>query len=577
MNGGEIVARTLSAHGVDVLFTLIGGHIAPILVESKKQGIRVIDTRHEATAVFAADAWARLKGIPGVAVVTAGPGVTNTITAVRNALMAESPLVLIGGATATVLRGRGSLQDIDQMALMRSNVKRCFRATRVQDIALLLTRAFAVARENVPGPVFVELPVDLLYDEKLVREWYAEAAPHGKNLAAKLVRGYLKLHTARLFRGAQRTEILKPAKKPSHTIAKRSIEKIARALAKAERPLILAGSQLMRDPARAEELRAALLQVGIPTYLSGMARGLLGENSPLLFRHRRKEALKECDLVLLLGVPADFRLNYGAHIHRSAYHISVHLDRKALSKNKRPDLALCGDPGTLLLALREKGVRAVPARIAPWLRMLAEREKQREHEIERTAAKKTKFIHPVEFLLKAAPALAKKTILVADGGDFVATAAYILRPGGPLTWLDPGVFGTLGVGAGFALGAKLARPDDDVVILYGDGSAAYSLMEFDTFQRHKIPIGAIIGNDACWSQIYRDQITLLKDDVACMLDHSHYEQVAKIFGGSGLTISKTVQIAKGLSALRGALKRKQSFILNVLIGESDFRKGSLSM
>ncbi len=577
MNGGAIAAEIIARRGIDTIFTLIGGHISPILVEAKKRGVRVIDTRHEVNAVFAADAWARLKGIPGVAVVTAGPGVTNTITAVRNALMAESPLVLIGGATATALRGRGSLQDIDQLQLIRSNVKKAFRAARVCDIAEIMNEAFATSQHGVPGPVFVELPVDLLYDETLVREWYAESAPRGKGVVAWAIRTYLKFHVNRLFGGLP-SRLMQPQKaKPARGISSAACARIAAAIAKAERPLILAGSQIVANPQQAGAVAAALTDMGIPVYLSGMARGLLGRESTVQFRQKRKEALRECDLVILLGVPADFRLNYGAHINRRAFHINVNLDRRALRKNKRPDSAIHAAPAEVVLGLAKTKVAASAARLSPWLRTLSGREKQREAEIKKDAGIKTKYINPVDFFLRAAEALPKKTILIADGGDFVATGAYVLRPGGPLTWLDPGVFGTLGVGAGFALGAKLARPDHEVVILYGDGSAGYSLMEFDTFARHKIPVAAIIGNDACWTQIYRDQKEFLHDDVACMLAYSHYDGVAKIFGGEGKTIAKPGEIAGGLRALKASLSRKKPFILNVLIGQSDFRKGSLSM
>lgn len=577
MNGGAIAAQVLREQGIDTLFTLIGGHVSPVLVAAKRAGMRVIDVRHEVTAVFAADAWARLKGIPGVAVVTAGPGVTNTITAMRNALMAESPLVLIGGATATALRGRGSLQDIDQIRLIRPNVKKALRASRVKDIAPVLKQAFALAAAGVPGPVFVELPVDLLYDEQLVRDWYKEGTPKGKGIAARLIRAYLGFHVNRLFRGARNARSSAVKKAPPAFIADRWVDRCAAAIQKSSRPVIVAGSQLMLNPGAAHDTAAALEKLGIPVYLSGMARGLLGARHPLQFKQKRKEALREADLVILLGVPADFRLNYGAHINRRAYQINANLDHGALTRNKTPDLGIPGDCGALLVKLAAAGIHAEPGKIDAWLNTLSERERAREKEIAEQAKRKTRFINPVDFFLRVADGLTRKTILVADGGDFVATGAYILRPGGPLTWLDPGVFGTLGVGAGFALGAKLARPDHDVVILYGDGSAGYSLMEFDTFARHGIAVGAIVGNDACWTQIYRDQVEILKDDVACMLDYTRYDEIAKTFGGAGKTISKPAQIQPGIAALRQNLKNKKPFVLNVLIGRSEFRKGSISM
>ncbi|HRP69009.1 MAG TPA: thiamine pyrophosphate-binding protein, partial [Turneriella sp.] len=322
MNGGEIAARVIQAHNIDAMFTLIGGHISPILVGAKKLGIRVVDTRHEVNAVFAADAWARLKGKPGVAAVTAGPGVTNTVTALRNALMAESPLVLLGGATATALKGRGALQDIDQITLIRSNVKKAYRVTRVKDIAPVLTKAFHTAQEGIPGPVFVELPVDLLYDEKIIREWHEEGAPKGNSLSAKFIRGYLKYHVNRLLKDNDKVKIPAPLKIHTHSISQSLVDKIRTQIENAERPLILAGSQTVLQAQKANEISNALESLGVPVYLSGMARGLLGATNALQFKQKRKDALKEADLIILLGVPADFRLNYGAHINRNAYQIN---------------------------------------------------------------------------------------------------------------------------------------------------------------------------------------------------------------------------------------------------------------
>src|ERR1043166_2029418 len=194
MNGGEIIARVLQKQGVRFLFTLCGGHISPIFVSAQNLGIRVIDTRHEVNAVFAADAVSRLTGIPGVAGVTAGPGVTNTITAVRNAPLAQSPLILLGGAAATILKGRGALQDIDQMALMRPNVKWAAAITKVREIAPTLEEAFAVAQEGVPGPVFIECPIDTLYDEELVRSWYGAAGKEPNTPEERMLQKYLNRH-----------------------------------------------------------------------------------------------------------------------------------------------------------------------------------------------------------------------------------------------------------------------------------------------------------------------------------------------------------------------------------------------
>ena len=200
MNGGERLAAVMQAHGVPALFTLCGGHISPLLVAAKARGIRVLDVRDEATAVFAADAIARLTGTPGVAAVTAGPGLTNAITALKNAQLAQSPLVLIGGAAPTALQGRGALQDIEQRPLVAPHVKLVRQVRRVVDLGPALTEAFAAARDGVPGPAFVECPVDLLYDEAVIRQWYDEAGGRGTSVPDRLLRWYLKRHAERLFK-----------------------------------------------------------------------------------------------------------------------------------------------------------------------------------------------------------------------------------------------------------------------------------------------------------------------------------------------------------------------------------------
>src|SRR2546425_3189979 len=300
MNGGEIIARVLQKQGVKFLFTLCGGHISPIFVAAQNLGIRVIDTRHEANAVFAADAVSRLTGVPGVATVTAGPGLTNTITAVRNARLAQSPLVLLGGAAATVLKGRGALQDIDQMALMKPNVKWATTVTRVSELAPTLGQAFAVAQEGVPGPVFVECPIDTLYDEELVRSWYGAKSKETKNFRERIVRWYINKHANRLFGGKDSVSFDNPSQNISYPT--HSASQLATAISKlksASKPVLLAGSGAMMNPQKAKELAAAITRLGIPIFLSGMGRGLLGKENDLQMRHHRKEAIKESDLIIL--------------------------------------------------------------------------------------------------------------------------------------------------------------------------------------------------------------------------------------------------------------------------------------
>jgi acetolactate synthase-like protein len=578
MNGGERMAEVLVRRGVRFVFTLCGGHISPVLVGAKARGLRVVDTRHEATAVFAADAVARLTGVPGFAAVTAGPGVTNAITALENARLAQSPLVLVGGATATLLRGRGALQDIDQMTLVRPHVKKATRVSRVSDLAPVLDDAFDAAMAGVPGPVFVETPVDLLYPESLVREWYgAKAGASTPSMGARAQQWYVRRHLERVFREAGvRT---RPAAGTAAALEpdEARVRRAARLLAEAERPVLLVGSQALLDPPRAPELAAAVRALGLPVWLSGMARGLLGRDDPMQRRHHRREALGDADLVILAGVPADFRLDYGRHIARRARLVSANRSRRDAAMNRRPDLAVPGAPDRFLVALAGLGP-GPRLRWRPWIEALRERDARREEEVARQAAEDAPGgLNPLAVCRSVEDALAEPSVVVADGGDFVSTASYILRPRGPLSWLDPGPFGTLGVGAGFALGAKLVRPEADVWILYGDGALGYSLAEADTFVRHSLGVVAVVGNDAGWTQIAREQVELLHDDVGTVLAPLDYERAAEGLGAHGLRLAPGDGASDVLSwALRLSREGRPVYV-NARIGRTAFRRGSISM
>ena len=591
MDGGTRVAKVLEREGVRCVFTLCGGHISPILVACKRAGLRVVDVRHEATAAFAADAVSRLTGVPGVAIVTAGPGVTNTITAVKNAQLAQSALVVIGGATATMLRGRGSLQDIDQMALVAPHVKWAARPNRLGDVAPALEKAFAIARAGVPGPVFVELAVDLLYDEAIVRDWYrAKTDKPKKKIADRALSLYLRGHLAYLFglpESATPAIALPDLSPPEIPLLRRrayatspgasraDVRRAAELLGAAERPVLVLGSQAMLHPAQADELAAAVEMLGVPTYLSGMARGLLGRAHPLQARHHRREALREADVVLLAGVPCDFRLDYGAHVAKAQV-IGVNLSGDDLYKNRAPDLAVLADPHAFLRALAEADP-VMTARRADWVATLRKRDESRDAEIVKMADIPGERVNPVACCRAIERHLSDTSILVGDGGDFVATASYTVRPRAPLAWLDPGVFGTLGVGAGFALGAKVVHPDHDVWLLWGDGAAGFSISEIDTLVRHRVPVIAVVGNDAGWTQIAREQVAVLGDDCATALGYADYHKVAAGWGAKGIVVHSNEELDGALAQAVAWSREGHPVLVNVLLGKTDFRKGSISM
>jgi acetolactate synthase-like protein len=576
-DGGRQIAELLQRQGVRVLFTLCGGHISPILVGARARGLRVVDVRDEATAVFAADATGRLSGTPGVAAVTAGPGVTNALTAIRNARLAQSPVVVIGGAAPTVLRGRGALQDIDHLAVVRPNVKWAARATRVRDLVPKLARAFAEARTGVPGPTFVECPVDLLYDEPVVRSWYTTGSSRAAGAVERLRRWYLRRHLDHLFRGAdQPIPTPPPTERPSAPAAA-AVRHAGDALRAARRPVLVLGSQAMIRPAAVPQLAEAVAALGLPVYLSGMARGLLPRGHPLGFRHARTAALHEADLVMLAGAPCDFRLDYGRQIARSALIVAANRSRAEARKNRRPAVTAVGDVADFLIALAADAAPTPNPAWDAWLTALRARDAEREADIRRRAAVPGTLVNPL-FVCQAIEAAASDdSVFVLDGGDFVATASYIVTPRGPLSHLDPGVFGTLGVGAGFALGAKLHRPEAEVWILYGDGAAAYSLAEFDSFVRHGLPVIAVVGNDAGWTQIAREQRDLLGDDVGTVLRRTDYDVVARGYGGRGFRVERPEDLAPALAAAQAAARAGEPALVNVLLDRTDFRKGSISM
>ncbi len=579
-DGGAIIGATLAARGVQQLFTLCGGHISPILIGAKASGIDVVDVRDEVSAVFAADAVARMTGIPGVAAVTAGPGVTNTVTAVKNAQLAQSPLVIFGGAAATLLKGRGALQDIDQISLMESITKWAVSLKTVNSIAPTVEKALDVAKDGVPGPVFIEIPIDLLYAEDLVREMFMKESgvKDAKNLGSKALELYMRGHLYRQFHQPH-VSIVPPIREslpPKPSLKSPHIDKVASLLQEAERPALVIGSQALVNCRNPEPLANAVRSLRIPTWLGGTARGLLGRHNEIQFRHKRGAALKEADLVIVAGFPFDFRLGYGRSISSRATLVAANLSASEMRKNRRPEIPVHMHAGEFLQSLSD----TVGGNIGPWndwFEALRDREAQRDEEIRSQAKAPSELVNPLQLFLKMEEKMADDAVLVVDGGDFVATAAYILRPRQPLSWLDPGVFGTLGVGGGFAVGAAKVRPGKEIWLIYGDGSCAYSLAEIDTYVRHGLAPIAVIGTDGSWAQIAREQVPLLGDDVGTVLRRTAYHVAAEGYGAVGLLLDDPSKIDSTLDQAKELAASGKPVVINVHIAGSEFRKGSISM
>jgi acetolactate synthase-1/2/3 large subunit len=579
-DGGAIIGRVLASRGVKQLFTLCGGHISPILVGAEANGIQIVDVRDEVSAVFAADAVARMTGVPGIAAVTAGPGVTNTVTAVKNAQLAQSPLLIFGGAAATLLKGRGALQDIDQISVMESITKWAVSIKKVHSIQPTVEKALDLAQDGVPGPVFIEVPIDVLYPEEMVREMFMKESgvKDGKNLGAKALELYMRGHLYRQFHQPH-VSIVPPMRdslppKPSNKSA--HVDKVASLLRKAERPALVIGSQALVNCRDAGPIADAVQALGVPTWLGGMARGLLGRHSDVQFRHKRSAALKEADLVIVAGFPFDFRLGYGRSISSRATLVAANLSSSEMRKNRRPEIPVHMHSGKFLREL----AKTVGQGLGPWsdwFDTVRARELQRDEEINQQARTPTDLVNPLQLFQRIEEKMAEDAVLVVDGGDFVATASYILRPRQPLSWLDPGVFGTLGVGGGFAVGASLVRPGKEVWLIYGDGSCAYSLAEMDTCVRHGLAPIAVIGTDGSWSQIAREQVPMLGTDVGTVLNRTAYHEVAQGYGAVGLLLDDPSRIDATLDEAKALAASGKPVVINVHIASTDFRKGSISV
>ncbi len=579
-DGGAIIGRILSSRGVKQLFTLCGGHISPILVGAEAHGIRVVDVRDEVSAVFAADAVARMTGVPGVAAVTAGPGVTNTITAVKNAQLAQSPLLIFGGAAATLLKGRGALQDIDQISLMESITKWAVSIKKVHSIGPTVEKALDLAQEGVPGPVFIEVPIDVLYPEEMVREMFMSESgvKDAKNLGSKALELYMRGHLYRQF-NQPHVSLIPPSREslpPKPGNKSPHVEKVVSLLRKAERPALVIGSQSLvncRDP---EPIADAVKALGIPTWLGGMARGLLGRHSDIQLRHKRTAALKEADVVIVAGFPFDFRMGYGRSISSRATLVAANLSASEMRKNRRPEIPVHMHAGEFLRELAD----AAGEGLGPWtdwFDTLRAREAARDEEISQQAKAPTELVNPLHLFERIEQKMSDDAVLVVDGGDFVATASYILRPRKPLSWLDPGVFGTLGVGGGFAVGASLVRPGKEVWLIYGDGSSAYSLAEMDTCARHGLAPIAVIGTDGSWAQIAREQVPMLGTDIGTVLRRTPYHEVGQGYGAVGLLLDDPARVDETLDEAKALAAAGKPVVINVHISATDFRKGSISV
>lgn len=509
--------------------------------------------------------------------------------------------------------------NLQSRSLLKSATKQCFSVDCVRNIAPTLREAFRVSQVQRPGPVFVELPLDILYPYNIVAEQFNSMSRKPQqvgialveskkqslitSLKARLIGAYSNYCLSHIFADAWKEREYDPL--PIHVQQPKptQVDAVVQALLKARRPMCIIGSQAMLGPHKSTNLAEDVKKIGLPTYLNGSARGLLGPDYSLQFRHARKEAIREADCVLLLGAICDFRLSYGKIFKPSTKVISINRCGKAARLNAgvfwNPSITVEADVASFINILATRLSKAFPINCSStngprrgismqckvdqeWVKKLRQRDDEKDKSIESMAKERTEeYINPLKLLLKLQEVYkGRDSIIVADGGDFVASASYIMKPYGPRRWLDPGPFGTLGCGAGFALAAKLLNPEKEVVAVMGDGAFGYAIPELDTFVRHNLPVLWLIGNDACWTQIAREQVPMLGSSIGCELAHTDYDRVAVGFGANGTKlvndddVDKLDAIEKARSDLADSNK---TTIINALIGKTKFRQGSISV
>ncbi len=513
-HGGLLVAEMLQREGVEVVFTLSGGHIASIYDGCVRRGIRVVDTRHEQVAVHAAEGWAKVTRQPGVALVTAGPGVTDGVTGIANAFFGNSPIVVFGGAAPLANWDQGALQELHHLELVRPITKWARTVIQTNRLAEYTAAAFREAASGRYGPAFLECPMDVL--NGVVQS--AEVMMPGP--------GY-------------RVEG-KPQGDPA------AVTRAAELLEHAERPVIFAGSTVWWDDA-ALPLRALAERLGAPVFLNGAGRGSLPPDHPLYFSLARRVALGGADLVLLVGTKLDFRLNYGQPplIPAEAKIVWLEALPEEIGINRGADVGIPGDVGAVMGQLAE--ALGKPADRGEWLKTVRAAEEQAREREEALMASDAVPIHPLRLCRELRDFLDRDAYVIGDGGDIVSYGARVLQAWEPGHWLDAGPLGTLGAGTGYAIATKIARPDKQVAVLFGDGAFGLNGMEFETLARHNLPVVGVIGNDGQWAQIKHPQQAMLGHSTAADLAPGiRYDRMVEALGGYGELVERPEDIRPAL-------------------------------
>src|SRR5918999_5370021 len=509
LHGGRLVAKRLKAHGVTKLFTLSGGHLFSIYDGCREEGIDIVDVRHEQSAAFAAEGWAKVTRSPGVCALTAGPGVTNGMSTIASAHMNNSPMVVLGGRAPAMRWGQGSLQEIDHVPFVRPLVKLAATADSTAEIPALVDDALVAALTPWTGPAFLDFPLDHVFSHA------SDDTDPGS--------------------------LPDPAAGP----AAPGVEAAAALLREAERPVIMAGTNLYWGHGE-DALRALAEAAGIPVFLNGLARGCLPADHPNFFSRARSAGLKRADLALVIGVPMDFRLGFGASFGEETEIVAVDVAEPERDHPREVAAECYGDIAETLGVLAGAG-GAGGGGFTDWLAHLrAVETEKREAESEQLTDPRAP-LHPMRIYGELANVLDREAIVVGDGGDFVSYAGRVVSSYEPGCWLDPGPFGCLGSGPGYALAAKLAHPDRQVVLLVGDGAFGFSGMEFDTLARHGVGVVGVMGNNGIWGLEKHPMEFLYGYSVAADLRAgTRYDEVVSALGGHGELVERPDQLRPAL-------------------------------
>jgi acetolactate synthase-1/2/3 large subunit len=549
VSGGHLVAKALKSEGVDTIFTLCGGHIIDIYDGCIDEGIKIVDVRHEQVAAHAADGYARQTGRLGCVVTTAGPGCTNAVTGIATAFRSESPVLHIGGQSALVQWKMGGLQDLPHVDMMRPITKFASTVMSTERVADMVAMAAREAFAGAYGPVYLEIPRDVL--DREIDLTKAVLPQPGQYRASTRAVGDL-----------------------------RQIERLADLLVNAERPAILYGQQVWA--ARGHEEAVALLKgLDIPGYFNGASRGLLAPGDPHHFDRTRSQAFAKADVIVIVGTPFDFRMGYGKRISAPAL-VQIDMDYRTVGKNRDVTLGIVGDPGAVLEAVlnaansRLKNDKRQARR--SWMKELAAAEDAATEKLMPLFKSDSRPIHPYRVAWELNEFLGEDTVYIGDGGDVVTISAQAVRPRRPGQWMDPGALGSLGVGTGFALAAKLVHPHKEVLCYYGDGSFGMTAFDMETANRFGAPYIAVIGNNSAMNQIRYGQLTKYgesRGNVGNLLGDVPFGKFAEMLGGYGEEVREPAQIAPALKRAREAVAQSgRSAVINIWVDPREYAPGT---